>query len=280
MAGLLQTSTFPLLAEDPAGPAAAQIAHDPSRPAPVCMPSQLDSPYIPVDSWIYPAVFRLYSLGFVDTIYLGMRPWTRASVENMLEVVGGRIQDADDNPATDEATGIYEALQRELLYDMNGPCLRHQGNSRIESVYTTSRIISGTPLRDSYHLGSTIINDYGRPFANGFNNYSGASGSIGAGHFQLYARGEFQGSPATTGYSQALAQALAALDGTTDFFNTTTPIPYNQQATIPAGPINSVASGRLMEAYASAHYWNHEISIRQAGRLAWARRRRRHGLLQ
>ena len=92
MAGLLQTSTFPLLAEDPAGPAAAQIAHDPSRPAPVCMPSQLDSPYIPVDSWIYPAVFRLYSLGFVDTIYLGMRPWTRASVENMLEVVGGRIQ--------------------------------------------------------------------------------------------------------------------------------------------------------------------------------------------
>jgi hypothetical protein len=261
MAGLLQTSTFPLLAEDPAGPATAQIAHDPSRPAPVCMPSQLDSPYIPVDSWIYPAVFRLYSLGFVDTIYLGMRPWTRASVENMLEVAGGRIQDADDNPTTDEATGIYEALQRELLYDINGPCLRHQGNSRIESVYTTSRIISGTPLRDSYHLGSTVINDYGRPFANGFNNYSGASGSIGAGHFQLYARGEFQGSPATTGYSQALAQSLATLDGTADFFNTTTPIPYNQQATIPAGPINSVAGGRLMEAYASAHYWNHEISI-------------------
>jgi hypothetical protein len=225
------------------------------------MPSQLDSPYIPVDSWVYPAVLRLYSLGFVDTVYLGMRPWTRASVENMLEVAGGRIEDADDNPATDEATGIYEALQRELLYDMNGPCLRHQGNSRIESVYTATRIISGTPLRDSYHLGSTLINDYARPYSNGFNNYSGASGSIGAGHFQLYVRGEFQGSPATSGYSQALANYLATLDGTNDFFNTTTPIPYNQQATIPAGPINSVAVGRLMEAYASAHYWNHEISF-------------------
>jgi hypothetical protein len=262
MAGVLQMSASPLLAEDPAKPAAAaQIAHDPSRPAPVCMPSKLDSPYINVDSWVYPAMLRLYSLGFVDMVYLGMRPWTRASVENMLETVGARIQDADDSPVTDEATGIFEALQRELLYDMNGPCLRHQGNSRIESIYSSTRIISGTTLRDSYHIGSTVINDYGRPFANGFNNYSGASGSIGAGHFQLYVRGEFQGSPATTGYSQALAQYFATLDGTTDFFNTTTPIPYNQQATIPAGPINSVAAGRLMEAYASAHYFNHEFSI-------------------
>ena len=135
-------SASPLLAEDPAKPAAAaQIAHDPSRPAPVCMPSHLDSPYINVDSWVYPAMLRLYSLGFVDMVYLGMRPWTRASVENMLETVGARIQDADDSPVTDEATGIYKALQRELLYDMNGPCLRHQGNSRIESIYSLAALV-------------------------------------------------------------------------------------------------------------------------------------------
>ena len=40
-------------------------------PAPVCEPSKQGSPYIPVDSWIYPAVLRLYSLGYVDHVYLG-----------------------------------------------------------------------------------------------------------------------------------------------------------------------------------------------------------------
>jgi hypothetical protein len=75
------------------------------------------------------------------------------------------------------------------------------------------------------------------------------------------------------GYSPALAATLATIDGTTDFFSpscwlpsTTTPcipvpIPYNQQATIPAGPIASTANGRLIEAYASARYANHEISF-------------------
>src|SRR5580658_7218579 len=73
--------------------ASGQWGHgrDPSRPAPVCEPSILDSPYIPVDSWIYPAVLRLFSLNFVDTAYLGMRPWTRSSLEHMLEEAGARI---------------------------------------------------------------------------------------------------------------------------------------------------------------------------------------------
>src|SRR6185437_11292339 len=43
------------------------------------------SPYIPVDSWVYPAVLRLYSLGYVDTVYLGLRPWTRISLSHILD---------------------------------------------------------------------------------------------------------------------------------------------------------------------------------------------------
>ncbi|WP_369294449.1 capsule assembly Wzi family protein, partial [Klebsiella pneumoniae] len=67
-----------------------------------------------------------------------------------------------------------------------------------------ARAISGTPLRDSFHLGQTIVNDYGRPYANGFNNYSGASGYATAGPFLVYARAEFQGAPSMAGYSTAL----------------------------------------------------------------------------
>ena len=89
-------------------------------------------------------------------------------------------------------------------------CAVDKGTVRVESVYSVARAMSGTPLSDSYHLGSTIVNDYGRPFANGFNNYSGASGYASAGRFVLYVRGEFQGAPSAAGYSPALAQELAA----------------------------------------------------------------------
>jgi hypothetical protein len=177
----------------------------------------------------------------------------------MLEEAGARIEDADAGPATDEARGIYDSLMHELRNEMSGPCLTHRSNSRVESVYSVSRAISGTPLRDSYHLGSTIINDYGRPYQNGFNNYSGASGYTAAGRFVFYARGEFEAAPSATGYSQALAQALSTVDGTT-FLNLSTGLPY-PQATIPMGPIANTANARVMEAYVAAHLLNHEISF-------------------
>ena len=272
LATLLLAAAHPCLAEGPASPpAAGQVPGDRSRPSPVCEPSQLDSPYIPVDSWVYPAVWRLYSLGFIDTVYLGMRPYTRSSLDHMLEEAGARIEDAESGPATDEAEGIYESLEHELHYDISGPCLAHQASTRVESIYSAERGISGTSLRDSFHLGSTIVNDYGRPYQNGFNDYSGGSGYAGIGRFLIYARGEFQAAPSGTGYSTGLAQALAKLDGTQSFYNPTcylnaasstcVPIPLNQLSTIPYGPIASATSGRLMEAYASAHFFNHEISF-------------------
>ena len=165
-------------------------------------------------------------------------------------------------PATDEAQGIYDALMHELDLDTQGPCLTGKGSARIESVYTVARGISGTPLRDSYHLGSTIINDYGRPYENGFNNYSGASGYAAAGRFVLYVRGEFEAAPSAAGYSQALAQALSIVDGTTYTDPTTQVTTYFlPQATIPMGPISSITDGRFIEAYVSAHFLNHEISF-------------------
>jgi hypothetical protein len=243
------------------GTGAGQWDSDSGRPETVCEPSVLDSPYIPVDSWVYPAVLRLYSLGYVDSVYLGMRPWTRSSLEHALEETGERIEDEEEDagPATDEAKGIYDALIHLLRNDMQGPCLTHEGSTRVESVYTVARAISGTPLRDSYHLGSTVVNDYGRPYSSGFNNYTGASGYASAGRFLFYARGEFQGAPSATGYSSTLATTLSTVD-MIPFINPATNLPYNQ-ATIPLGPISATVDGRVMEAYVSAHYLNHEISL-------------------
>jgi hypothetical protein len=261
LATLSYLTTATVAAQQPAAPKAAapqDASHD-SGVAPDCAPAVLGSPYIPVDSWVYPAMLRLYSLGYVDDVFLGMRPWTRASLGHMVEQAGAEIEDADEGADTDEAQSIYDALLRELRYDSQGSCLPHQGLARMESVYSVVRGISGTPLRDSFHLGSTVINDYGRPYEGGLNNYTGASGYASAGRFVLYARGEFQAAPSATGYSQALGQALSTVDSTT-FLNAATGLPYNQ-ATIPMGPIATTADARVIEAFVSAHILNHEISF-------------------
>jgi hypothetical protein len=260
LAGLLVVTASVLAAQIPPS-TAPQRRSAASVPAPDCDPDLHDAPYIPVDSWVYPAVLRLYGLGFVDSAFLGMRPWTRASVRHFLEPADARLADAVPGPATDEAQSIDAALMREVSSDTQASCFADHVAIQVESAYSEARAISGTPLRDSFHLGQTIINDYGRPYANGVNNYTGASGYATAGRFLLYARGEFQGAPSATGYTSGLTSELAAIDLTTDYLNTTTPIPLSGQATIPFGPISSITNGRWMEAYVSARLLNHEISF-------------------
>jgi hypothetical protein len=262
LAGFILMTAIPIAAEQPAAPeGSGQSERDSSRSVAVCEASTLGSPYIPVDSWVYPAVLRLYSLGYIDHVYLGMRPWTRASLSNMLQDIDAQIEDANTYGVSTagEAQDIYAALIHFLHYDAGMQCLTQQGGAHVESAYSVARTISGTPLRDSFHLGSTIINDYGRPYENGINNYTGASGYAVAGRFTLYVRGEFQGVPSAAGYSPALAQALSTIDETT-FLNLATGLPYNQ-TTIPMGPIATTTDGRFIEAYVSAHVLNHEISF-------------------
>jgi hypothetical protein len=115
----------------------------PARP--VRYSGSLGSTYIPLDSWMYPEIMRLYSLGFIDTLFLGMRPYTRTSVAHMLDASAGRIYNSD----SDEAKEIYSALSRELAPDLELPVDAHRGYSEIESVYTRMLGIAGPPLRDS-----------------------------------------------------------------------------------------------------------------------------------
>jgi hypothetical protein len=234
-----------------------------------CSSAVLGSPYIPVDSWIYPAVMRLYSLGYIDGAFLNMRPWTRSNLRKYLDQAADHLEDANGLSGSGEAQALYDALKRETYQENASGCQTQNGTARVESAYTIVRGISGTPLRDSFHLGSTIVNDYGRPYTNGLNNYTGASGYVSARRFVLYARGEFQASPSASGYSSALGNQLATIDLTNYYYNQTcvatgtlcTPIPYNGQPTIPAGPISSTFRGSLLEAYVSAQYFNHIFSF-------------------
>ncbi len=259
-AALLLVAAKPVTAQSPGTTqTTSQGSPTPGNETDVCETDTAGSPYIPVDSWVYPAVMRLYSLGYVDTVYLGMRPWTRSSINTILDEVSSRIEDYDSGPVNDEVERIYESLVHEMHYDTLNHCSAPQDRLHVESIYTGARGISGTPLRDSYHLGSTIINDYGRPYEGGFNNYSGISGYASYGRFLLHVRGEFHEAPSSTGYSSTLAQTLSNIDQV-PFINPITNVPFSQ-ATIPMGPIGTVTDGRFIEAYASYRLLNHEFSF-------------------
>lgn len=210
----------------------------------------LGSAAIPMDSWMYPALWRLYGLGYLDTAYLGMRPWTRLSVLRMLEGTGETIANFGGT-SSDEAQEIYLALVKELSPDTANVDGAH---AELDTVYTRFLGITGTPLRDSWHLGQTLIDDYGRPYQGGLNNSSGASGRAEYGRFALALRGEYQRAPGAAGYSATLANTLSAID----FI----PVATNPvQDTIPRGPIAGVNQLRLLEATASMHLLGHDISF-------------------
>lgn len=220
----------------------------------------LSSPYIDMDSWMYPALLRLYSKGYIDTAFLSLRPWTRRSVLHMVEQSMQDIRfDGDE-----ESEEILDKVLRELRDEPSagGPVKRGLVNG-VESTYVGVRAVGGTVLRDSWHLGQSFNNDYGRPYSSGFNSYDGVSTISELGPFSLHVRGEFQHAPAYEGYSYALASQLSFNDGllynnpAQDFFHGTN----RPQATVPEGPLPSVNRFHLLEASLSAHVLNHEISF-------------------
>ena len=227
------------------------------------------STYVPMDSWIYPAMDRLHALGEVDIAYIGMRPWTRLSIVHMLEAAELKMSNTADDS---EACGIYHSLQQELRPDIDSLKDPERPQAKIASIYTRLGGISGTPLRDSYHLGQSIVNDYGRPYQQGFDTINGFSTRMDAGRFAFYLRGEYQHAPTAAGYSPTLAELLSEID--------LIPFATNpNQDTIPLGPISATNQVRVIEANVSYLVLNNEISFGksdhwlgpgQGGSFAWS----------
>jgi Capsule assembly protein Wzi len=222
--------------------------------APVDAPEPVDnlgSTYIPLDSWVYPAMTRLYGLGYANTMFLGMRPWTRRSVLHMLQESENDIL-FDENQ---EAVGILDDVLKYLEAESPTGVPQRGMVYGLESAYTRFMGIGGTTLRDSFHLGQTINNDYGRPYQSGVNNITGFSTLAEYGRFSFYLRGEYQHAPGGTGYSTALSTQLSTIDGISFA------PPNFPQDTIPSGPIPAQNSFRIDEADLSFYVLRNEISF-------------------
>jgi hypothetical protein len=214
--------------------------------SPIGFESRQGSTYIPLDSWVYPQMMRLYSMGFANTMYLGQRPWTRESVVHMLEL------SADDiyNSENDQAIETYQAIRQYL--EPGYAVTKDASLLQVNTTYTRLMGIGGSTLRDSYHVGETLTNDYGRPYEPGFNSITGFSTTSQYGRFSLEFRGEYQQSPSATGYTLAQTETLLV----NDELNFT---PYNP--TIPYGPIGAANNFRVQEANFAILLAGHEVSF-------------------
>src|SRR5208282_3042101 len=48
-------------------------------------PGKMGSPFMPLDSWVYPALEKLAAFGYIETAFIGLKPWTRIECAQLLE---------------------------------------------------------------------------------------------------------------------------------------------------------------------------------------------------
>lgn len=211
-------------------------------------PHNMGSAYVPLDSWIYPAVERLAALGAIHGDFLGLRPWTRISVAEMLDEAGDQL--SDDESQSAEIQNLYQSLKAEFADELQLQPGDANQSIRVESLYTRSMYISGRPLNDSYHFGQTIINDFGRPYQQGYNQVSGFSARAENGRFFFYARGEYQRAPGAAAYPLNVRQAIAYVD---------------RNPLQPATPFAEQNQFRLLDTYVGMTLLGNQISIGKQG---------------
>lgn len=190
------------------------------------------SVYVPLDSWVYPALKRIASEGYIRTQFTGLQPWTKQECLRQLDEADYRAQDLEPESGLRRLIG---ALRTELTVGTN-----HDSSAQIDSIYTRYMNISGTPLRDSYHFGQTIANDFGRPYDKGNNFITGATASGVSGRFFFFVRGEYEYAPGRAANTPAVQGLIFNLD-----FNSPVPAPMPVAATNRFYPLDMYAGVQL-----------------------------------
>jgi hypothetical protein len=211
----------------------------------------MGSPYVPLDSWIYPAFDRLTALGYIHSGFADMRPWTRMECARQVKEAGDRI--AEDDTQSSQAAHLYRDLRDELEREITLLDGGENAELRLESAYTRSTEIVGKPLTDGDHFAQTIVNDFGRPEEQGFNDVTGFSGWGVYGPLAVYARGEFQHSPSAPALSAAAREAISQAD----FSRSGVPAPFP----VPPGtPTAAFDQGRFLDTYVALNLDDWQLS--------------------
>jgi membrane-associated phospholipid phosphatase len=203
------------------------------------------SPYVPQDSWVYPALDRLTAYGLIETGFAGMRPWTRRECARLLSEAEDHLADTGD--ANDETEILVSELAREFRPETDGAASGDQGAFRVESLYSRTEYISGTPISDGFHFAQTQINDFGRPYGKGWNNITGFSAYATRDRWVTYFRGEWQNSTGLPALPLAARETIRQVDRLPQ-----TPPGIGQAA---------VSQFRLLDAYVGMMFSNWQVSF-------------------
>jgi membrane-associated phospholipid phosphatase len=214
---------------------------------------RMGSPFVPLDSWVYPAFEKLAALGYVNTAILGLKPWTRIECARLTEEATESLQQRE--ALSQEVDRMQGRLQEEFAYELQLLGGGRNRTANLESVYARAVSISGPALTDSYHFGQTVSYDFGRPFERGTNGQVGGSFSAAAGPMTVYVRAEYQHAPAAPASSDAALNAIALGDG----------VP---RAEVPAGPTNAINRPRLLDAYVAVNLNNWQLVLGRQS-LSW-----------
>ena len=77
-----------------------------------------------------------------------------------------------------------------VLYIVEGRCCAAESSE------------AGEPLTDGNHFGQTLINDFGRPYQEGFNSVDGFSAWTTTGRWVGYVHAEYQHAPSAPAWTQ------------------------------------------------------------------------------
>ena len=93
------------------------------------------SSYVPLDSWVYPALERLAALGYIQSASLSIRPWTRMECSRLLSEASNHGAGTD---APAEVQQLYASLSNEFGYESDLMTGESNRNAQLESVYSGS----------------------------------------------------------------------------------------------------------------------------------------------
>lgn len=197
-------------------------------------PRNIGSTYVPLDSWIYPALDRLAAFGYVERGFEGMRPWTRMECARIIDTAKEALKLFYPLKEDADAEDLLGRLEEEFSYETGLRDGQRNFNASLESAYVRAVSISGPALTNSYHFGQTISYDFGRPFERGTNGQAGGAFRAEAGPFAFYIRAEYQHAPSAPGASENVLNVIALRD---------------EVPTPPDIGINEINQPRLLDTY-------------------------------
>ena len=225
----------------------------PSRPPHTAFerePDRTGSTFVPMDSWIYPALDRLAAFGLIESAAEGTRPWTRMECWRQLQEAEDNLERRELNSFSGDATAA--TLIRDLRLELEDDPANKQ-SLEIDSVYARYGNVAGRALSDSYHFGQTWQNDYGRPLVRGASELAGFSVRATRDRLFFYVREEYQGAATPQDLPLNTRLYLASLD--------TSPVPGGPLPLEPEPSRSPIRRQRPLELYAGIAFGGNALSF-------------------